>query len=418
MITNKMNKILNEIYSNVNNKQNWYNFYDIIKNGNEALYFMNYIFNSISIQPNNILNLDILDFVIDFGANTYINPLNDQNFLFTLINLLKKKYNTSEELQKELIYLIQKWAKKYYNHPFFINFKECYNYLGNKGIVFPPDNIVVPTYSKYVTKNDLESVNDNNLYQSYQYDNPFNNKNNFISSSINNNNNNNFGNFNNFNDNNVNNSNNINNINNYNNNNNNMNKSFNPYEDQNLNDINGKYNISFQENLNPLELKTKWENDLYEYNNWIDFGKYSFYANQLKTKMIEIINILPKIENLINRYTYSNEDSYKEIILGIRNNMEQTLYRYKRIMNGENTEKYKSFFEGNKKRYYVNTNINSFFNQTKQEVHKVNYNVEEPKNLGDKIKEGLFNFGKTIKEGAISGYDYVKEKISGDNNNY
>jgi hypothetical protein len=412
-----MNKILNEIYSNVNNKQNWYNFYDIIKNGNEALYFMNYIFNSISIQPNNILNLDILDFVIDFGANTYINPLNDQNFLFTLINLLKKKYNTSEELQKELIYLIQKWAKKYYNHPFFINFKECYNYLGNKGIVFPPDNIVVPTYSKYVTKNDLESVNDNNLYQSYQYDNPFNNKNNFISSSINNNNNNNFGNFNNFNDNNVNNSNNINNINNYNNN-NNMNQSFNPYEDQNLNDINGKYNISFQENVNPLELKTKWENDLYEYNNWIDFGKYSFYANQLKTKMIEIINILPKIENLINRYTYSNEESYKEIILGIRNNMEQTLYRYKRIMNGENTEKYKSFFDGNKKRYYVNTNINSFFNQTKQEVHKVNYNVEEPKNLGDKIKEGLFNFGKTIKEGAISGYDYVKEKISGDNNNY
>ena len=412
-----MNNILNEIYSNANNKQNWYNFYDIIKNGNEALYFMNYIFNSISIQPNNILNLDILDFVIDFGANTYINPLNDQNFLFTLINLLKKKYNTSEELQKELIYLIQKWAKKYYNHPFFINFKECYNYLGNKGIVFPPDNIVVPTYSKYVTKNDLESVNDNNLYQSYQYDNPFNNKNNFISSSINNNNNNNFGNFNNFNDNNVNNSNNINNINNYNNN-NNMNQSFNPYEDQNLNDINGKYNISFQENVNPLELKTKWENDLYEYNNWIDFGKYSFYANQLKTKMIEIINILPKIENLINRYTYSNEESYKEIILGIRNNMEQTLYRYKRIMNGENTEKYKSFFEGNKKRYYVNTNINSFFNQTKQEVHKVNYNVEEPKNLGDKIKEGLFNFGKTIKEGAISGYDYVKEKISGDNNNY
>ena len=411
-----MNEILNKIYSNANNKQNWYNFYDIIKNGNEALYFMNYIFNSISIQPNNILNLDILDFVIDFGANTYINPLNDQNFLFTLINLLKKKYNTSEELQKELIYLIQKWAKKFYNHPFFINFKECYNYLGNKGIVFPPDNIVVPTYSKYVTKNDLESVNDNNLYQSYQYDNPFNNKNNFISSSINNNNNN-FGNFNNFNDNNVNNSNNINNINNYNNN-NNMNKSFNPYEDQNLNDINGKYNISFQENVNPLELKTKWENDLYEYNNWIDFGKYSFYANQLKTKMIEIINILPKIENLINRYTYSNEDSYKEIILGIRNNMEQTLYRYKRIMNGENTEKYKSFFEGNKKRYYVNTNINSFFNQTKQEVHKVNYNVEEPKNLGDKIKEGLFNFGKTIKEGAISGYDYVKEKISGDNNNY
>ena len=411
-----MNNILNEIYSNANNKQNWYNFYDIIKNGNEALYFMNYIFNSISIQPNNILNLDILDFVIDFGANTYINPLNDQNFLFTLINLLKKKYNTSEELQKELIYLIQKWAKKYYNHPFFINFKECYNYLGNKGIVFPPDNIVVPTYSKYVTKNDLESLNDNNLNQSYQYDNPFNNKNNFISSSINNNNNN-FGNFNNFNDNNVNNSNNINNINNYNNN-NNMNQSFNPYEDQNLNDINGKYNISFQENVNPLELKTKWENDLYEYNNWIDFGKYSFYANQLKTKMIEIINILPKIENLINRYTYSNEESYKEIILGIRNNMEQTLYRYKRIMNGENTEKYKSFFEGNKKRYYVNTNINSFFNQTKQEVHKVNYNVEEPKNLGDKIKEGLFNFGKTIKEGAISGYDYVKEKISGDNNNY
>ena len=91
-----MNKILNEIYSNTNNKQNWINFYNIIKNGNEALFFINYVFNSISIQPNNILNLDILDFVIDFGANHYINPINDKNFLFTIINLLKKKYNTSE----------------------------------------------------------------------------------------------------------------------------------------------------------------------------------------------------------------------------------------------------------------------------------------------------------------------------------
>ena len=413
-----MNKILNEIYSNTNNKQNWINFYNIIKKGNEALYFINYIFNSISIQPNNILNLDILDFVIDFGANHYINPINDQNFLFTLINLLKKKYNTSDELQKELIYLIQKWAKKYYNHPFFINFKECYNYLGNKGIVFPPDKIVVPTYSKYVTINDLEPpLNNNNINQNFPSNNPFNNKNNFI----NNNNNNNFGNFNNFINNNANNSNNINNINNYNNNNNNnsnnnnINKNFNPYEDENLNDINGKYNISFQENINPLELKNKWENDLKEYNNWIDYGKYSFYANQLKTKMIEIINILPEIENLLNRYTYSNEESYREIIFGIRNNMEQTLYRYKRIMNGENTEKYKSYFEGNQKRYYVNANINSFFNQTKPEAIKVNYTVEEPeKNLGEKIKDGLFSFGKTIKEGAISSYDFVKGKISGE----
>jgi hypothetical protein len=215
--------------------------------------------------------------------------------------------------------------------------------------------------------------------------------------------------------NNVNNSNNMNNINNYNNNNNNINKNFNPYEDENLNNINGKYNISFQENINPLELKNKWENDLKEYNNWIDYGKYSFYANQLKTKMIEIINILPELENLINRYTYSNEESYIEIIVGVRNNMEQTLYRYKRIMNGENTEKYKSYFDGNQKRYYVNANINSFFNQTKPEVVKVNYTVEEPeKNFGEKIKDGLFSFGKTIKEGAISGYDFVKGKLSGE----
>ena len=45
-----MNKILNEIYSNTNNKQNWINFYNIIKNGNEALFFINYVFNSISLH--------------------------------------------------------------------------------------------------------------------------------------------------------------------------------------------------------------------------------------------------------------------------------------------------------------------------------------------------------------------------------
>jgi hypothetical protein len=59
MLTNNMNNILTKIYSNPNNKQNWIEFYNSIKSGNDALYFINYLLNSISIQPNNILNLDI-----------------------------------------------------------------------------------------------------------------------------------------------------------------------------------------------------------------------------------------------------------------------------------------------------------------------------------------------------------------------
>ena len=49
----------------------------------------------------------------------------------------------------KVIILIQKWAIKFQNSNF-KSFNECYQYLINNGIVFPPKEQTIDTYNKYI----------------------------------------------------------------------------------------------------------------------------------------------------------------------------------------------------------------------------------------------------------------------------
>ena len=49
----------------------------------------------INIQSNNILNFDLIDFIINYGNLKIISLFSQTDFLMNIINLLKNKTNIS-----------------------------------------------------------------------------------------------------------------------------------------------------------------------------------------------------------------------------------------------------------------------------------------------------------------------------------
>ena len=86
--------------------------------------------------------------------------LNSKEFLSSLINNLKTK--EEPDIQYKLLYLIQKWGKKFTQYaPDLSNFRSVYISLKNNNIEFP-DNVECE-YHKYVKiKNKNDSYKDNN----------------------------------------------------------------------------------------------------------------------------------------------------------------------------------------------------------------------------------------------------------------
>ena len=127
-----------------------------------------------------------------------------------------------------------------------------------------------------------------------------------------------------------------------------------------------------------------------------------------------------------------------ETIRNMRLDIEQTCYRYEALMNDQNVEPFFSSFSGNTRQYYYNTNrmfgiqqnyeMGNFDNYYKSSglytgnnYGNNNYNYKREETFGDKlssfgntVKDGLINFGKSVKNTAVSGYEYVKKKIDKD----
>jgi len=245
---------LNNLFeSEGKNPTNWQ---FLLKDINNEIYSENIVsfLKSIILQnPKNLLTLDVIDFIIDNGCPKIINLIAQNDFFNIFLNLLKVETNAGTENQKKVIYLIQKWAKKFSNNSNYPIFLKTYNLLKNKGIFFPPDNYIINTYNKFFDnkKNNIQQSgnlnnqnndndfcllkgennknNNNNQYNNVEYNNLSNNINNNLNSKNNYNNNSN---------------------NNYNNNsNNNYNNYSNNYYNNNSNN-NYKSNNNFNDNLN------------------------------------------------------------------------------------------------------------------------------------------------------------------------
>ena len=307
--------------------------------------------------------------------------------------------------------------------------------------------------------NKANNSNNNSKNQFPNYNNSYNNKNNNMNinfNKINNNNNNNRNNnsHNNFNRNiNYNNNINNNNCNNqYNNNNNfnnnnaiNYNCANSNYNNRNVNN-NKNYNFSSQNNNNLMDFisyKKTLGNRLLQLNSWINEGKYSYNFCKLKEGILEIINEIPKCENKMNKCRIYNDKKGYEIMRNMKMDMEQTCSRYEELVNDREVEPFNSSFFGNSRQYYFNkrqmfgnkqnsipNDFNDYYNNnnyenSNQNSYGVSYNrknyderevsVEDKlMEYGGKVKDGLCFVGGKIKDTAISGFNFVKDKINED----
>jgi hypothetical protein len=507
MINSNVLYDLQVLYSvNGNGKKIWNKIINKLNNLKDNSQIINYLKNLIINQPNNELTLDIIDFIISYGNNRVISLIAEKDFMNNFISLLKKEVNANIKIQMKVIYLIQKWAFKFDNdiNCIFPIFNECYDYLLNNGIVFPPVDNKMDTYNKYIKDEEIEINNnsqnnknlDNNLNNislksglTINYNNPFSDKNDeksFVSDlSI----------INQFNeeipnpvsmDNNAfnpydihaknitnnkkninnqlkNNSNDINNnivglkiINDFyksNINNNeikNQNKPntiyntfvnkvtqdnpFQSYNNQchyqnntpsksivipNENLLNNRiYGLKLQE---PINEKNKWCYKIQHYNNIIDNerGGGICFNDELKNGMQEFTEALHIINLYISKYSIANDIDTKDMFIKVRNDMEMTLFRYNLLLNKKEVIPFYSAFDGNKIRYDENYYNEKYYQEMKEnEGNKID-DIEESKLsiYGNKIKDGIFSFGSAIKEKTLDGYDYIRDKIKGNNKN-
>ena len=129
---------------------------DIWKAVSELLYnkedeisvFCPYIKNKINSydKDTSILALTLLDFCVDDGKMPLWSALNTKNFFGSIINNLKTREET--EVQNMILYLIQKWGKKFSKYKELSNFTDVYNLMKKNNISFPTQTN--HNYSKYV----------------------------------------------------------------------------------------------------------------------------------------------------------------------------------------------------------------------------------------------------------------------------
>ena len=123
----------------------------------EISVFCPYIKNKINSynKETSILALTLLDFCVDDGRMPLWSALNTKNFLGSMVNSLKTREET--DIQNMILYLIQKWGKKFSGNDELPNFTIVYNKLKNNNISFPTETN--HPYTKYVN---LKKTSSNN----------------------------------------------------------------------------------------------------------------------------------------------------------------------------------------------------------------------------------------------------------------
>ena len=540
---NKSKNITFIISSNGKNKEAWEILLNNIISNDSNINndIISYIYQSLIEKTNIEINLDILDFIVQYGSLSIIEVFVNKNLSKQILELLKNNSKSSINVQKKIIFLIQKWARKYAEEKeqIYSAFINNYESLKKEGIMFPPDNFKMTTYNKYISDEEVQNIinktktenensfenpflsemletnkgdkkiftnesclkknlDDDNEENPYNQDFKFNNNNlknnnnikqyNNIYPNNNNNSKNQFPNHNNNNNNknnymnsnynkiknNKDNINNYNRNNNYNNNNYNNNINNNNYKNRNNNNFNNNnvinyirtntnynynnnriinnnnnFNYFSSQNNNKINgfisYKRTLGNRLLQLNSWIDEDKYSPNFCKLKEGIIEIINEIPKCENMMNNCTINNDKKGYETYRNMKMDMEQTCSRYEDLVNDRYIEPFRSSFFGNSRKYYFNknqmfgnnkisvpNNFNDYYknrnnnygnsnqNSYGSSNNRINYDEREVSvedklvEYGGKVKDGLCYVGGKIKDVAFSGFNFVKNKIKED----
>ena len=169
------------------------------------------------------------------------------------------------------------------------------------------------------------------------------------------------------------------------------------------------YSNNFSSSTNLIDT---WKQKIKTYNSYIEEGKFSYHSNKLKEGIKEILDSFPSIDKAINE---CNDNSNRRDLTYIKYDMEQTCHRYECLKNDKKVEPFMSAFDGNNRRYSYN-GANLF-----KEKEYIPYAYVEKENkvlsglerFGNTIKDGACFVGQKIKDAAVGGYDYVKDKWDG-----
>ena len=271
----------------------------------------------------------------------------------------------------KVIILIQKWAIKFQNSNF-KSFNECYQYLINNGIVFPPKEQTIDTYNKYINPKDLVNYDNLNIneYQNNNYD-PFNidDLNPIIK----------------------------------------MKsydqqipmekvyKAFSINNDLELFVINKNKPSNSDEKNKILMIKEKWCEKIKNTNNILDKEKDPQNL-ELQASMNELIQALDLILSLIKKYDKFRD--IHDILIQIRNDIEMTIYRYNLLESYQKVIPFYSAFDGNKQRY--------------DQIYHKNNQKKTNNNILNNFKNGIFSMGRKFNDFVNNAF---KSKEDSKNNN-
>ena len=126
----------------------------------EISVFIPYIKNKINSynKETSLLALTLLDYCVDDGRMILWSALNTKNFLESIIHNLKTRKES--EIQNMILYLLQKWGKKFADNNELLHFQNIYKSLKNNNISFP--NEPISDYNKYVKLNKTNNNINNN----------------------------------------------------------------------------------------------------------------------------------------------------------------------------------------------------------------------------------------------------------------
>ena len=431
-IEEKNTKNIEDIYSlKGNNKELWESFKSDINKENQNDNIINFIKNKLLEDPNNKLNLDVIDYIIDKGSDEIIGKIFQKDFFDIFIN--KTIINNNENIKNQEIplYLLQKWSNKF-NEKYKLLI-EKYRELKNNGITFP--EIQIKTYEKYLqnennNENNIENNNnDNNIgeigLELYAMDNPFDENNDNLYENIDFPEDDKFENkFSNLRTSdipsyfkclrtksvieniNLNDKENNENINNEESNENkddkeNKNKieeekKKEPEQKKNTNmnvilNTQNKYNwtSTFQNyRENPLLFQNRWKEKISSLNKLIKEGKNSQNFVTLKEGIRQILIGYDEIEEIIMTCAKIGDDDGRNKVSYIKSDIEQVCYRYECLLQGKKVEKFKSAFDGNVKKYY-------FYKENLLQEDDNNININDIE--GQKKEKRRNRFGRAIK---------------------
>ena len=152
---------LNQIYSTKGrDKNSWKELFVSVKKCTSYPGIIHYFNQRLINEPSNSLNLDILDFLIDYGPINLLREISKIDLMINIFNLLKKSSGSGVEVQKKGIYLTKKWFEIANNHreENFEGFIRNYQELNNKGISFPPPGYKLNTYEQYISNYEINKL--------------------------------------------------------------------------------------------------------------------------------------------------------------------------------------------------------------------------------------------------------------------